>query len=558
MNRRSSESDLSTKYYLFLLVILVIAILLRLWGIGFGLPYEYHVDEPQYVRQAAAMGSKGLEPDWWNNPPLFKYILLFEYGGFFLVGKVIGLFASSSDFGSQLSLNPTPLYLIGRATSAIFGVLTVFLVWRLGTTSYNKRVGLISAWLLAVCFLHVRDSHYAVNDIAFTFFVTFVIWSSVRILQTGEMKWYVLAGVSLGLGFAIKYSAAFAVIPIIVAHFITPHFRVKGKFLRDLKRLGLALLVGGLTALLVSPYFIIEPRKVMRDFYEWVYLPGKVGFDEWQIGSGNGYLFYLQSLTWGIGLALLLVICVGVVIAIIRHSPQDIILISLPIVLYVSLGAQQMYFARFILPAIPALLIIGANGLDYIVSKVDVKLSWATPIVILFLLTFIISLEPLISSLRHDYLLSITDTRTIAKMWIESNIKEGSKIATDWTIQSPPISSPEKAQPNSNRNYEVANEWGTGLSSHDISWYQKQGFDYLIASSFIYDIPLRDKENDLKRRSFYEELDRELGIVYEISPNTSDKELSFIFDEIYGPSINLWKRERPGPTLKIYRLNGGN
>ncbi|HQH12583.1 MAG TPA: hypothetical protein PLS31_09180, partial [Candidatus Sumerlaeota bacterium] len=42
--------------------ILLAALALRVWGIGFGLPYEYHVDEVQYVCQAASMGSRGLEP----------------------------------------------------------------------------------------------------------------------------------------------------------------------------------------------------------------------------------------------------------------------------------------------------------------------------------------------------------------------------------------------------------------------------------------------------------------------------------------------------------------
>jgi hypothetical protein len=30
--------------------------------------------------------------------------------------------------------------------------------------------------------------------------------------------------------------------------------------------------------------------------------------------------------------------------------------------------------------------------------------------------------------------------------------------------------------------------------------------------------------------------------------------VTFIFDEIYGPAISLWQRERPGPTIKVYRL----
>ena len=50
------------------------ALTLRVWGIGFGLPLLYHPDEPAYVLQALAVG-RGL-PDGltFANPPLFKYL----------------------------------------------------------------------------------------------------------------------------------------------------------------------------------------------------------------------------------------------------------------------------------------------------------------------------------------------------------------------------------------------------------------------------------------------------------------------------------------------------
>ena len=34
-----------------------------------------------------------------------------------------------------------------------------------------------------------------------------------------------------------------------------------------------------------------------------------------------------------------------------------------------------------------------------------------------------------------------------------------------------------------------------------------------------------------------------------------NRKLPFIFDEIYGPAVSLWQRERPGPVLKIYAVN---
>ena len=87
-----------------------------------------------------------------------------------------------------------------------------------------------------------------------------------------------------------------------------------------------------------------------------------------------------------------------------------------------------------------------------------------------------------------------------------------------------------------------------------MQWYREQGFDYLIASSFIYRIPLVDRERDAERQAFYASLDQELELVQEFRPYQGDTEPPFIFDEIYGPAVSLWQRERPGPTIKIYRI----
>ena len=109
--------------------------------------------------------------------------------------------------------------------------------------------------------------------------------------------------------------------------------------------------------------------------------------------------------------------------------------------------------------------------------------------------------------------------------------------------------------PDSTRVYDVLAVGGTGLADYPIEWYREQRFDYLVASSYIYNIPLVNPEQDARRRTFYAALDRELALVQEFRPYAGDRELPFIFDEIYGPAISLWQRDRPGPTLKIYGLD---
>lgn len=536
---------------LLLLGILLLALVLRLWGIGFGLPFEYHVDEVQYVRQAAAMGSRGLEPVWWNNPPFYKYVLLAEDGLLFAVGRVLGWYASVADFGDQLMVNPTPLYIMARGTTALLGTLTVFITYLLGKTAYNRVVGFLSAAFLAVCFLHVRDSHFAVNDIPLTFFTTLVLWASLKIAESGKLKWYIVAGVALGLGFATKYSAALAALPIVVAHFLSPDFRfANGK--GNWKHLGLAILAGGGAAILASPYFVLTPGKVVRDAYEALYLAGQQGFEGWQIDSAGGFVFYLKTLSWGMGWGLLIASVVSLCVAILRRLPQDVILASFVLVGYVFWGRQEMYFARYIIPLIPPLLVLAA----LLVEKIGYSFAHVSGSArgVVYSIALLLMLQPLASSLRLGYLWTQADTRTLAREWIVQHIPGDARIAVDWRTHAPPLSTADQPAVAAGQEYEVLIVGGKGLSEYSLEWYQEQGYDYLIASSFIYNIPLTDVERDVERRAFYEDLAQQTVAVQTFWPNSSQTEPPFIFDEVVGPAVSLWQRERPGPVIKIYRL----
>ena len=52
----------------------------------------------------------------------------------------------------------------------------------------------------------------------------------------------------------------------------------------------------------------------------------------------------------------------------------------------------------------------------------------------------------------------------------------------------------------------------------------------------------------------YDALDA-IGAVAEFGPYQEGKKPPFVFDQIYGPITYLSRFERPGPEVKIYRLN---
>lgn len=541
---------------LILAMIFSFALILRLWGVDFGLPYEYHVDEVQYVRQGAKMGQIGLDPTWWNNPPFMKYILFFEYAVLYGVGNLLGLYPSPKYFGEIYTYDPTVLYLLGRGTVAIFGAITVLLVWFIGRKAYNKYIGLTSAWFLAVCFLHVRDSHYAVNDVAVTFFTTIVLLAAISIVHTAQIKWYIIAGVGLGLGFATKYTAILTVVPVLVAHFFSIEFNWKKLSSLNLKPLIVFGLVTLISAIIASPFFILSSSSVVSDISGTLNPRAVVESNGVKINYLAIIFYYLRSMIWANGWLLAISTLLGLLLALVYRKPQDLVLLSYIVISWLIISTQRIFFARFLMPILPPMLLLAASGIVRGVETVSKKLSinrYSNLATILII--FIVSLQPLINSIYSDILLTRTDTRTLAKQWIEANIPEGSKIAIDWRVHSPQLSTSDEPVPDSNRTYDLTFEERSWLSNFPLEWYRNHNYDYIIVSSFVYGIGLDKKGENTEKEQFYSSLDRELELVKEIYPNNDISEPPFIIDEVYGPAISLWQRERPGPIIKIYRVN---
>ncbi len=96
---------------------------------------------------------------------------------------------------------------VGRVLSAVFDIFTILLLFELGRILYGKLVGLLAAALLSMAVLHIQYSHFFGSETFLTFFVTAVLYFSVRIYKYGGRTNYLFAGLALGLALATKLSA---------------------------------------------------------------------------------------------------------------------------------------------------------------------------------------------------------------------------------------------------------------------------------------------------------------------------------------------------------------
>jgi len=78
------------------------------------------------------------------------------------------------------------------------------------------------------------------------------------------------------------------------------------------------------------------------------------------LDRAGGYVYYIKAFGWGIGWPMLVLACVGIVWAVVRREWPLLIVASLPVCLYLVMGTSHMYAARFMLPGVPALIVLTA------------------------------------------------------------------------------------------------------------------------------------------------------------------------------------------------------
>jgi 4-amino-4-deoxy-L-arabinose transferase-like glycosyltransferase len=539
---------------LILLALILAAFFLRVWGITFGLPYLYHWDERNMfaLRVIDFMAGGEILLKDLATEGLYKWVLGIGYGLWYLAGHLLGTFPSFTDFKDWVLDDPSGIMLFGRLIAAWAGTVTCVVLYKAGRWTYGRQEGLLAAILLAGVFLHVRDSHYAFDDIPLAFMATVAFYCSARVLRRGYRRDYLLAGLSAGLASATKFSGLAVIFLPLLAHLLRS--KAQGRPYREwlfARPLLEAYLVAALALAIGTPYtWLYWPQTLtyLSQISQYnIAPPDKVEPD-------NGYLFYLISLGWGAGWLMAALMLLGVGLAFWRHKNEDLLALCAPLIVYGFIGRYNLPIARFMLPIYPFLALLAARCLVAAVAFIAhserqrLLLTSAAMVVLLG--------QPLANSLRCDYIFTQKDTRTLAKEWIETNIPPESILVVERT-GSPPLHDLYKSPAKDGEpGYWIYGIQAFGLDmDNTVQTYLNEGFQYAIINSYMHDMVLRDPELEQKRRREYAFLEQFGQLAAEFTPYRGDfkQPLATSLEQGLGPLIDVWDRERPGPIIKIYK-----
>jgi len=243
-------------YRLALVLLLALGAGLRFASIGYGRDVLTPRPDAELVRSAVLNSLTGdLNPHYavWGH--LYHYLYLLAWSAVLLAKLLCGAVDSWFEAIAACHIEPWGMMVCGRAISAMAGALTIVATWRLGlAVSGSRLVGLAAASIIAVMFLHVRDSHFATADILLTLLCTVALTSLVSRTRSA-----VRAGMATGAALATKLLAATVVLSVL--SWLAIKLLSKSLRITDIKWFGRFLLYTTLTWILLQPFILLDPME---------------------------------------------------------------------------------------------------------------------------------------------------------------------------------------------------------------------------------------------------------------------------------------------------------
>lgn len=373
-----------------LFFILLLSLGLNLYGNNF--PLGYHADEPGNISFIL------------NDTQDFRVPIL--------ILQVVRLTNIIPQFETEQQL-----IVLGRITTAIFGTLSVLLIFKLAKQRVVTQFALGAAFLTAVTPGMVVHSHYLKEDIAFTCttllaFYYFFGFAEQLMREKSDSEdtfpWYqlIVLGIAIGLTVSAKYQAAI----VLFAFVLAPAYIAKLRKLIYLKGVFAAFVIGFIT-------FLVINLPLFRNFSTFIgglqfeFSHSLDGHSEIQIRPLEQFFTFhlrnsiLPSFTL-VPLAAALFFLIYTIVFWRKADWRDRFLTSFVIIFYLVIEASPLKpypgYVRYVVILMPLLAYACFQTIRLIVERVPpqfrtISTNALTAIVIIF---------PLVSSIKFDYFLN--------------------------------------------------------------------------------------------------------------------------------------------------------
>lgn len=525
------------KTSIILIILIIIGAILRANGLGFGLPLRLHTDEVAIVEKAAAVAASGdLDPRIYNRPSHVSiYLNAFFYKSFSAVRCL--LFHDCEGIRTQFSKNPTPYVYLSRIITACLGSLMILSMFLLGKEVGGRKVGLLSSAFTAFFPSFIRHSHYVTPDIPLTFFISMVALFTCKYMKSRKLVFLILGCLFSGLATAEKYPGILSMTMIFLG-VVFSHRRKKEDIL---KLLPLSVVAFLSSLFIAAPFIFLNYKGVLKALAEEKasYHLGASG-----LGWGGNLLYYIGTLLDNTGILLGLFFLLGLVLFIIKFKTytrvKHYLTVSLfGFVYWALISKLAIHWERWAVPMYIVPIIIASVGVEWISTFLKKKKIGLSFVLTIFLAIMLSSLffRGIMQSLSFNW----KDTRVVSKHWISLNLPAYAKIVAD-------AYSPLKPG------------CCGSVAVKSLEQYKKEGIEYVLVSSFIYQRILAEKERYQDEVIFYTRVFESEYLVKEFLPanmELGNNDIITVYRGIKELIRYIQHREvyLRGPVIKIYRIS---
>ena len=532
-----------------MLTILAATFLLRVVGIGYGLPLTVVADEPPFTLAALKMLQlHTLIPAQHEQefstilyyPPYLSYILLLPFLG--IVGLKYALWSGPiASFSATLISDLSPFFLVARLVSVLSAVLSIYLIYRIAESLFSSRVvAMLSAFLLSTSILHIALSMVGRHWVPASLLFLLVLYVLTR--QWTLRRRYISALVIAGIGMGITTICILA-LPLIGLYYLFFDARSFRESIRDIPLgiFGFAIF----TALAAIPSLLSNSSNHIVESIAFLAEKTVLGFLQSPF-SNLALNIFSEPVFVGAFL-------VGLALLVWQRQRISYLILLFFVVYTVCFYVFFRFDARFLLPLLPLYALAGGYALARLWE------TRARPLVLLLLLV------PTVAALRLDVLALQNDTRAHVREWALENLTPADKVlvhTASLRIPTRPeaIAELRALDPAAVRKTDEADEV---LARSDLPYVlnnlvtlrfetlrtlpdyaKKYGYTHLVYSSQF---------ADATSTAFFAEFTKDLPVVerfdgFDITTSLADS-------AFYDPLQHLFEDRTLGPTIVIYKLD---
>jgi hypothetical protein len=358
-----------------LIAALLLALVFSLHGIKWGRVEDWNRD------QMAMRELRGLLPLSYEKPPLHTYLNHILILG--PIDRVENLWNSLR--GKSHNFNEARL-VASRLLVLMLFCGTICVAYVISRGCFGKSPARIITLAFASSAGFVEYNHFLSCDSPLLFFLLLTLLFALRI-PSGKISAYMLAGFSAGLCTATKYNGLVVGVTLIAAHIWSNKERPFSKLVFD-RRLLAGLVMMPIGFVMGDPGALLDFRKFVADFtYNSKVTPYYDG-----TMKGHGYVDFLSKVPEIVGLPGAIVLGVGVIfslVVVLRRfdwRSRSVFCFTLAATVftlyYLLIGSFPRLETRFVLPAVPFLLLMAGPFLQAIVTP----RKWTYSILIAILL----------------------------------------------------------------------------------------------------------------------------------------------------------------------------